>query len=382
MKHTPKGFFLLAGAALAVSLPAWSAIPEPPSTTDRHTETRRTDRVYHDTRSTAEVYQTTVLGLASWTGPGADDGGFTDRQVYNRTVTTPGMPQGELEVRQAYLDARGAAEAELESTGGRGQIQYSSAASQLADTQRSDTRVDGTVSSSFGLTTTSVGPGSIFYGDADSGGNAFNVVAGSVEVSHIAVTQLDISRTITDTTVHNYALQVSASLFSSPIVLDLSGKGRLEASGGEWQPHPARFYSQHRALFDFYGNGFPVAMEWVGPNDGLLVQPKSDGSVDGSCLFGSASGFNHGYEQLATLDSNLDGHLTGRELIGLSVWQDSNGNARCDVGELQSLSKLGITEFNLRQKDFKSSFTRNGKQQAMFDWWPTMFEVQKVQRSI
>jgi len=166
----------------------------------------------------------------------------------------------------------------------------------------------------------------------------------------------------------------------SPIVLNLNGTGYLEASAGRWFPHPQQFFVDRRALFDFYGNGFPVAMEWVGPNDGLLCRPHPDGSVDGSCLFGTATGFKTGYEQLASLDENLDGYLTGKELAGLMVWQDKNGNARVDAGELRSVKECGITEIGIRNTNARGTFVMNGKKQVMFDWWPTVLSLRKVHR--
>lgn len=116
--------------------------------------------------------------------------------------------------------------------------------------------------------------------------------------------------------------------------------------------------------------------------DGLLVRPKADGKVDGTCLFGNAAGFANGYEQLATLDANLDGHVSGKELAGLSVWQDKNSDGKADAGELQTVQQLGISDFNLKHTQFKSSFTIKGKSQAMYDWWPTMFELKKTKQPV
>ncbi|CAN0291128.1 unnamed protein product, partial [Phaeothamnion confervicola] len=190
----------------------------------------------------------------------------------------------------------------------------------------------------------------------------------------------DVYRDIVTTTTNdiNSVYTVTGSVLISPIVLNLNGSGKLEASDGQWRPHPKVFSMTHRVFFDFYGNGFPVAMEWVGPNDGLLVKPKADGTVDGTCLFGTSTGYTNGYENLASLDDNMDGHLTGKELKGLSVWQDANGDAKVQPGELKSLESLGITELNIRHKDYKSTFTMKGKSCAMYDWWPNTFEIKKI----
>jgi len=164
----------------------------------------------------------------------------------------------------------------------------------------------------------------------------------------------------------------------SPIVLDMSGSGKLEASGGRWLPHPGKFDHSHQVVFDFFHNGFPVFMEWVGPHDGLLVEPKADGTVDGSCLFGTQGGWADGYAKLASRDANGDGKLTGDELKGLAIWVDANGNGQVDPGEVKTLDELGITEINVRHNRYASSFVMNGQEHRMWDWWPSASEVRKV----
>ncbi len=162
----------------------------------------------------------------------------------------------------------------------------------------------------------------------------------------------------------------------SPIVLDLDGDGKLEASNGLWEPHEG-FDKTRVALFDFHANGFPVMTEWVGPNDGLLVRPYEDGSVDGSCLFGSTRGFAHGYDAMAALDFDNNGKLEGTELAGLMVWQDKNSDAVVDDGELLTLESLGITSLGVTHDNLKGSYTRNGQTFTSYDWWPTTVELRK-----
>ncbi len=186
------------------------------------------------------------------------------------------------------------------------------------------------------------------------------------------------------TTVNNFSgygttsvYSVSAQVAISPIVLDLSGTGKLDASGGTWLPH--RGIKGHKvALFDFFANNDPVMMEWVGPRAGLLVEPKADGTVDGSCLFGTTGGYDNGWEKLSLRDRNHDGKLTGSELKGLMVWVDSNGNGKVDKGELHTLQSLHITELSLDQHNMRGSFVMNGKTEAMWDWWPTAMIVHKM----
>ena len=357
--------------------PTFAATPDAPSAMNTTTTSTSSRTNIHDTQVNINNYVTRVLGLATWDGPAAGQG-FTDRNVYDNTLNSP---SGSQEVTHAYNDAVNEITRELDSTGGRGQIQISSDI-QVQSNSSSNTVEDSRSSVQSVQTEFTIGPGTIIIGDRDSGGTVFNVIAGNTNTNINVHTETDINTTTTTTTNTNTQYTVSGELYSSPIVLDLSGSGKIAASNGNWQPHPKAFYKEHRVLFDFFGNGFPVAMEWVGSTDGLLVHPKADGSVDGSCLFGNTTGYNNGYEQMATLDLNMDGHVSGKELSGLSVWQDKNTNGKCEAGELQTVSQLGITDFNLKHTNFKSTYTMKGKTQAMFDWWPTMFELKKNKQPV
>jgi hypothetical protein len=170
----------------------------------------------------------------------------------------------------------------------------------------------------------------------------------------------------------------SANKRVSPLVLDMTGNGVLQASNGQHMPgHPV--VNKNVILSDFYGDGFEVAMEWVGPQDGLLVAPKADGSVDMSCLFGTAGGYETGYEKLSLYDTNRDNKVSGEELNGLSVWQDANSNGIADAGEVKTAQELGISEISLTaDNQFVSSFTMNGNTNKMWDWWPNAVELIKV----
>lgn len=174
------------------------------------------------------------------------------------------------------------------------------------------------------------------------------------------------------------AYVVNGYKYVSPLVLDMNGDGKLEASGGKWEPHASELDNEHLVRFDIFGNGMEEIIEWVGPNDGLLVEPNSNGTVDGNSLFGSAGGFANGYEKLSMRDRNGDMKISGAELKGLFVWQDRNGDAKVDNGELKSVPELGISEIQLVSKGFVSSFTRNGKQYSMWDWWPNVVSTKKI----
>ena len=373
------GVFTLAGTLLALGLtPAWAATPDTADGQIRSSTSHHTTTTINDTVVRVNNYVTNVIGLATWTGPGADHP-FTDREVYNGTFNSA---VGSQEVGRAYDEAAGRIQGALDSTGGRGQIQISSNTSSSSQSS-SETREDSRSSRDEvqpGVVT--FGPATLQVGDLDAGGFQLVLGANDTNINVHTETYLNINTTTTTTTNTQTTYTVSGELYSSPIVLDLSGTGKLMASDGHWLPHPKSFYKDHRVMFDFFGNGFPVAMEWVGETDGLLVRPKADGSVDGTCLFGTATGYANGYEQMATLDANMDGKVSGKELAGLSVWQDKNGDGKCDAGELQTVQQLGITDFSLKHSQFKSSFTMKGKTQAMYDWWPTMFEIKKNKQPV
>jgi hypothetical protein len=170
---------------------------------------------------------------------------------------------------------------------------------------------------------------------------------------------------------------VSALRTISPLLLDLDGDGAIQASGGQWLPHK-KLHRERMAFFDFHGDRFPVLMEWPGPNDGMLCQPQADGKIDGTNLFGTASGFKNGYEALRTKDSNNDGKVKGPELDGLAVWTDLNSDARPQKGEVKSLASHNITELSLKHNKYVSSYIRDGKTERMFDWWPQTYELNRV----
>jgi hypothetical protein len=165
-------------------------------------------------------------------------------------------------------------------------------------------------------------------------------------------------------------------IFTSPIVLDMDGDKVLEASAGQWQPHD---YTNSRVVeFDLNGDGFTEFIEWVGPNDGLLIIYREGEEVTGKNLFGDAAGFLDGYENLSAYDMNNDRILNGDEIKNFSVWQDKNSNAKVDKGEVKSLEELGITEISVTHKGLVSSFKQNGQSKTMWDWYPCVFRVKRT----
>jgi hypothetical protein len=163
----------------------------------------------------------------------------------------------------------------------------------------------------------------------------------------------------------------------SPIILDLDGNGKVSASNGEYLPHGNTFSADGAVFFDFYGNGFPVATEWVGEGDGLLCRAP-EGKMNGTHLFGTANGYANGFDEMASLDADNNGVLEGAELEGLYVWQDKNHNAIADQGELSTLAELGVTSIGVTNNQLVGSFVRNGQTFKSFDWWPSIKDVRRI----
>jgi hypothetical protein len=165
---------------------------------------------------------------------------------------------------------------------------------------------------------------------------------------------------------------------TTPIVLDMDGDGKLEASKGNYLPHDLCIPMEEMVAFDINGDNFEELVEWIGPNDGLLVLPVQGEEVSGKHLFGSAKGFQNGFQCLSTLDANNDDVISGEELAGLCVWQDANRNGKVDAGEMNSVQSLGITKLNVKAIELTATFERNGKYYMMWDWCPSVIMVKKA----
>ena len=172
--------------------------------------------------------------------------------------------------------------------------------------------------------------------------------------------------------------QINGHGVVSPIILDLDGDGRISASKGEYLPHANTFSADGAVMFDFYGNGFPVAIEWVGANDGLLCRVAEDGRINGTHLFGTSNGYANGFEEMASLDADNSGALEGAELEGLRVWTDKNHDGVSQDSELMTLSELGITSISVNHDNMVGSFVRNGQSYKSFDWFPSVKDVRRI----
>jgi hypothetical protein len=102
-----------------------------------------------------------------------------------------------------------------------------------------------------------------------------------------------------------------------------------------------------RVAFDADGSGYKRHWTWITKDAAWLVyDPQGKGEVTSALqLFGNVTFWlfwENGYQALAALDDNGDGWLTGKELQGLALWHDANGNGICEPGEVKPLSEFGI----------------------------------------
>ena len=105
--------------------------------------------------------------------------------------------------------------------------------------------------------------------------------------------------------------------------------------------------ADRRVRFDLRGYGPKAEWPWVKPDAGFLVwDPERIGDITSARqMFGSYTWqifWRDGYEALGVLDEDGDGKMTVRELDGLAVWFDRNGNGISDPGEVIPVKDLGI----------------------------------------
>ena len=138
-----------------------------------------------------------------------------------------------------------------------------------------------------------------------------------------------------------------------PITLDLDGDGRITTVSN----------ADNTRAFNWDGSGFDKQVGWIGNNDGLLFLDRNpNGVVDsGKELFSNSAIADaaKGVRSLAWVDANGDGLINSADPVfaQLKVWQDTNGNAQADAGELKTMAQLGIAELDYNN----GRFTRNGQ---------------------
>src|SRR5947207_743214 len=100
-------------------------------------------------------------------------------------------------------------------------------------------------------------------------------------------------------------------------------------------------------VFDLDGSGLLRKWGWITPKAAWLVfDPDGSGRItSGLQMFGNVTFWifwRDGYDALSALDDNGDGVLSGRELRGLALWQDRNGNGVSEPGEVRPVADFGI----------------------------------------
>jgi len=167
--------------------------------------------------------------------------------------------------------------------------------------------------------------------------------------------------------------QLGGPQIISPIIFPLHGPAPLEALLA-----PGRVVS-----FDLAGNGVPAKWPWVNADARFLVwDPENRQHIEsGRQLFGSVTWWlfwRDGYAALAALDDDGNGWLEGKELAGIAIWRDLNGNGVCDPGEVISLRDAGIVRIAVRSTGRTSGMPFNGAGMQMsdgtfrptYDWTP------------
>ncbi len=112
-----------------------------------------------------------------------------------------------------------------------------------------------------------------------------------------------------------------------------------------------------KVTFDADGTGLRE-WSWI-TNDAawLVTDPKATGKIEsGLQLFGNVTFWmfwTDGYAALRALDDDRDGELTGKELAGLALWHDTNGNGVSDPGEVKPLADYGIAAVSCKAETLK-----------------------------
>lgn len=145
----------------------------------------------------------------------------------------------------------------------------------------------------------------------------------------------------------------------SPIAIDLGNHGRIQRLVGDY-------------AVDMDNDGIKEPLgQWFAPSAGILVTSDAKGQINGDQLFGNVPGvYADGFEELATLDKNLDGQLTGEELLKLAIWTDLNSDTVVDDGELSSIAANQIVALSVEHYKYMTRATKaDGKSVLMEDVW-------------
>ncbi len=139
--------------------------------------------------------------------------------------------------------------------------------------------------------------------------------------------------------------------------------------------------AQASVLFDLDGSGLPRSWGWIRPSAAWLVfDPNRTGQItSGLQLIGARTFWvfwDTGYHVLASLDDNGDGWLQGEELSGLALWQDVNGNAVSEPGEVRPIQEyaikalccVGVAHPSGIEFSPQGVVFADGRREASYDW--------------
>jgi hypothetical protein len=155
----------------------------------------------------------------------------------------------------------------------------------------------------------------------------------------------------------------------SPLVLDLDGNGYDLSARSD----TASTY------FDLGTDGSAESTGWVAGGDGLLaIDSNHNGTIDnGAELFGDQTGYANGFEALKALDTDSNGKLDTADarFKDLRVWVD-DGDGVTEVGELHTLTDLGITSIDLGYTAANTNVNGNTVK------WTSSFDMNGATRNI
>jgi hypothetical protein len=134
--------------------------------------------------------------------------------------------------------------------------------------------------------------------------------------------------------------------------------------------------------FDLDGSGIEKRWGWTTDKAAWLAWDLSGtGRIQSALqLFGEVTFWifwSDGYDALDALDDNGDGALTGVELNGLVLWQDSNGNGISEPGEVRAVSDWGIVRIECHAIRHSTGIQFNpagvtmidGETRPTYDWY-------------
>jgi hypothetical protein len=160
--------------------------------------------------------------------------------------------------------------------------------------------------------------------------------------------------------------------FITPLVLSFRNMSSLN-----------HLLSGRTARFDLAASGRAEVWPWVKPDTGILVwDPSRSGKiVSGRQIFGSRTWqmfWRNGFEPLAALDDDGSGFLDRKELAGIAIWFDRDGNGRSNRSEVVPVEKLGVCRIAVRPDGFKDGVPfasrgvtlTNGRPVPVWDWTP------------